>query len=246
MTLRKTLEEEGNWLFQRRSYLPVFLMGIMLIGLNQFEYAGHSHFMDQFWELFCMFVAFFGLGIRAFTIGQTPKNTSGRNTSRQIADTLNTTGMYSIVRHPLYVGNFFCWLGISLFTRLWWVSFITILVFWLYYERIIFAEEEYLRRKFGEQYEQWANHVPAFIPKFSYWIPAALPFSFRNVLKREYSGLFAIIISFVVLEMFGDLAAEGRIRLDPMWMAIFSTGFLFYSILRIFRKKTRLLHANGR
>ena len=34
------------------------------------------------------------------------KNTSGRNTHDQVADSLNTSGIYSIVRHPLYVGNF--------------------------------------------------------------------------------------------------------------------------------------------
>ena len=62
-------------------------------------------------------MSFFGLGIRVFTVGFTPKNTSGRNTAEQIADVLNTSGIYSMVRHPLYVGNFFMWLGIGLLTQ---------------------------------------------------------------------------------------------------------------------------------
>lgn len=246
MALREELEKQGNRLFRWRSYLPLFLIGIMFIGLRHFEYPGHRHFMDQVWEILCIIVAFFGLGIRVLTIGYTPKNTSGRNTSQQIADTLNITGMYSIVRHPLYVGNFFCWLGISLFVRLWWISLLIILVFWLYYERIIFAEEEYLRRKFGEQYEQWANTVPAFIPRIAQWIPPTLTFSLKNVLKREYSGLFAIITSFTALEILGDIIAEGQLEIDLMWMSLFAIGLLIYIVLRLLKKKTNILHVDGR
>lgn len=92
------------------------------------------------------------IGIRIFTIGHTSKRTSGRNTKRQIADTLNTTGIYSVVRHPLYLGNFFMFLGVMLFAHLWWLLLIYILVFWLYYERIMFAEEAFLRKNFGDEY----------------------------------------------------------------------------------------------
>ena len=63
--------------------------------------------------------------------------------------TLNTSGLYSVVRHPLYLGNYLMWLGVALFSRTWWAPVIVSLVFWLYYERIMFAEEEFLRRQFG-------------------------------------------------------------------------------------------------
>ena len=74
-------------------------------------------------------------------------NTSGRNTSEgQVADTINQTGMYSMVRHPLYVGNFIMWLGIALFTASIWFVLLFIAVYWLYYERIMYAEEQFMRR----------------------------------------------------------------------------------------------------
>jgi protein-S-isoprenylcysteine O-methyltransferase Ste14 len=246
MALREEFERQGKWLFRWRSYLPLFLIGLMLIGMRHFEYPWHSHLLDQLWEILCIIIAFFGLVIRALTIGYTPKNTSGRNTSQQIADTLNTTGMYSIVRHPLYVGNFFCWIGISMFVRVWWINIITILIFWLYYERIIFTEEEFLRRKFGEQFEEWAKKTPAFLPRISSWISPPLPFSFKNVLKREYSGLFAVIASFTVLEIIGDIIAEGKFELDIMWMIVFFVALIISIILRILKKKTKFLHIDGR
>jgi len=75
--------------------------------------------------------------------GYAPRGTSGRHTLRQEAKRLNSSGMYSLLRHPLYLGNALMWLGISLFVHVWWVVVISMLIFWIYYERIMFAEEEF-------------------------------------------------------------------------------------------------------
>ncbi len=246
MPLKEEFEKVGNWLFRWRSYLPLLVAGIILTGMRSFEYPDDSHYLDRLWEILCLAISFFGLAIRGYTIGHTPKGTSERNTCSQEAANLNTTGMYSIVRHPLYLGNFFCWLGVSLFPRVWMVTVIVILAFWLYYERIMFAEEEFLRRKFGKEYEEWAERTPVFLPRLRDWVPNILPFSFRNVLKREYSGLFAIIVSFTFLEIVWDFLAEEKIELDPMWGIIFLIGMLAYLCLRTLKKKTKILDVPGR
>lgn len=246
MPLKEEFEKSGNWLFRWRSYLPLLLIGILMVGLREFEYPGQSEIMDDLWEIICLAISFSGLGIRIFTIGHTPKRTSGRNTSKQVADTLNTTGIYSLVRHPLYLGNFFIWLGISLFAHLWWLTLICILVFWVYYERIMFAEEAFLRNKFGSDYENWAGNTPAFIPKMRGWKKPDLPFSVKNVLKREYNGFFGIIIMFTLLEVAGDYFAEGRFELDLMWGIISGIGFTIFIILRTLKKKTNILSEKGR
>ena len=36
--------------------------------------------------------------------------TSGKNTAKQIAESLNTSGIYSVLRNPLYLANFLNWL----------------------------------------------------------------------------------------------------------------------------------------
>ena len=61
-------------------------------------------------------ISFFGMSVRFYTVGITPAGTSGRNRSKQIADKLNTRGMYSITRNPLYFGNYLIWLGISIYS----------------------------------------------------------------------------------------------------------------------------------
>ena len=222
------------------------MIGIFLLALREYQYPGYNEELDHLWELLCLLVSFFGLGIRILTVGHTPKGTSGRNTKKQVADTLNTKGMYSVVKNPLYLGNFFMGLGIALFAHMWWLTIIYILVFWLYYERIIFAEEAYLRNKYGDEYLEWANSTPAFLPKLSKYQKADLPFSLRNVLKREYNGFFAVIVVMFILETVGEIYAEGEFDFDLGWLLLLGVGFIVWLVLRSLKKYTILLHVDGR
>jgi protein-S-isoprenylcysteine O-methyltransferase Ste14 len=246
MSLREEFRTQGNILFRFRSYLPLIFFAIIIMAIRNFKYPYASHRLDEIWELFSLLIALFGLGIRAYTIGHVPKGTSGRNSTKQIADVLNTTGIYSIVRHPLYLGNFFMWLGVVLFARSWWLVFVFILVYWLYYERIMYAEEEFLRDKYGVAYIEWANKTPAFLPKFANWQPSNLSFSWRNILKREYHGLFAIIVAFTILEFTGDFIIDGRFKCDWLWVGLFSATLIIYLILRFLTLKTDFLNTEGR
>lgn len=241
MPLREELEQSGNWLFRWRSYLPL----ILLVPLTA-ELAAHPRIPPASWQIVCGAVAALGLLVRAWTIGHTPHGTSGRNTRQQVAESLNTTGAYSLVRHPLYVGNYLMWLGIALFVGSAWVAIVVSLAFWLYYERIMLAEEEFLRRIFGQSYEEWAAHTPAFIPSFRHWTPPALPFSLRNVLRREYSGLFATVALFTLLVVLADLLRDGELAPHPAWYGIFAGGLVVYLTLRTLKRHTRLLDVEGR
>lgn len=245
MALREEFEVSGNWLFRWRSYLPLILIGIFLFEMRTFEPPGDES-VDFLWEILCLTVSLFGFFIRILVIGHAPAGTSGRNTSRQIANQLNTTGMYSVVRHPLYLGNFLIWLGVSMFLRTVSATFLIMLLLWIYYERIMFAEEEFLRKAFGDRYLNWAEATPAFLPNVRLWKTPDLKFSFKHVLKREYSGLFAILGSFTFLEIIGDFVAEGTLGVDPIWQFIFMFGLISYLVLITLKKKTKILHVQGR
>ena len=246
MALKEDFENTGNWLFRWRSYLPLIMISIFLLALREYEYPGNNEYLDHLWEVLCLIVSFIGFGIRVFTVGHTPKGTSGRNTKGQVAETLNTSGTYSVVRNPLYLGNFFMGLGLAMFAHLWWLTLIYILTFWLYYERIIFTEEEYLRNKFGDEYILWSNVTPVFVPKFRNYIKPDLPFSFKNVLRREYNGFFAVIVVLYVLEVAGDLIYKNKFEIDLMWYVLLGIGFIVWITLRTLKKYTSLLDVEGR
>lgn len=246
MPLREELERTGNRLFRLRSYLPLVLAALFIPAFPYCHYPWHSYPLERLWQGFCLAVSLLGLGVRVLTIGFVPFGTSGRNTQEQKAEFLNTGGMYALVRHPLYLGNFLMWFGISLVLRLWWFTLLVSLIFWLYYERIIFAEEEFLRGKYGPEYLSWANATPAFFPKRLKWRPPSLPFSFKTVIRKEYHSFFAIIATFTGINLLTHIIVLGKINLDPMWTIIFLIGFLIYLTIRVIAKKTDMLKVEGR
>lgn len=245
--LRESFRRSGEWLFRWRSYLPLVPLCLVFgVSFASFRYPAGSHPLDRWWEGFAFAVSLVGLAVRALTVAYVPKGTSGRNTRGQRAEQLNTTGMYSVVRHPLYLGNFLMWLGVVLFPRVGWLIAVVVLVFWLGYERVMFAEEEFLRERYGDSYLQWAGQTPAFLPRPFGWTRPELPFSLRTVLRREYSGLFGLVAVFTGLEVAGDRHALGQWTVDPLWGVVFVCGAVAYAILRLLKRRTRLLDVVGR
>lgn len=186
MAFIEDLDKQGNLLFRWRSYIPGIIILLSFFYLPSTRYFGGTHETHLLYVIVCFFVSLLGIGVRAITIAFVPAMTSGRNTKKQVADTVNKTGIYSIFRHPLYIGNFLIFLGIVLVLKSLSFTLIFVLFYWFYYERIIFAEEYFMRNKFKEQYLNWAAQTPIFFPNFSNFKKPELPFSFKNILKREH------------------------------------------------------------
>ena len=245
MALVHEFEKSGNWLFKRRSWLPVFI----IVGGVAVMYLGNRQaiLFDMRDELIFLGVSIFGQIIRALTVGFTPRNTSGRNTvNGQIADELNVTGIYSLLRHPLYLGNFFMWLGPVLFLRSVEAAVLFVLIYWLYYERIMFAEEQFLRRKFGDIYDKWSEKVSSFIPYSFNYIRPSLHFSIRNILKREYNSFINIFVIFTILDLFRNYFLSERIYLTGIWIWLFVSAGVIWIALRTIEKRTHWLDVEGR
>ena len=241
MTLKDELKKQGSWLFKNRSYLPLLLLPLTILGLFTGNFLQNNSLVVYIYNIICFFISFLGFSIRILTIGYVPKRTSGRNTKKQVADSLNTTGIYSIVRHPLYLGNFLMWLGIILFVQSLWLIFIFILMFWIYYERIMFTEEEFLTEKFGKNYIEWANKTPFFFPSFKLWKKSDLPFSFKKVLKQECPGLLGLVSCFTLMHFLKNLICRDQFLISLPWLIIFLFTCLLYLIIRIIKKETKLL-----
>ena len=246
MALINSFEKSGNLLFRYRGQIPVLLF-LSAVPVVYFTDTTRLNLDSQKWiTTLAVIVSIGGFLIRAIAIATTPKGTSGRNTQEQVAESLNTTGIYSMVRHPLYLGNYLMWIGIVMFTFNIWFVIVVSLLFWLYYERIMFAEERFLERKFGDDYMNWTNATPSFFPDFSKYKKNIVPFSFRSILRREYSGVLATVIGFVFIDDLRRFFTTGSFEWNTCWHITLAVVILLAISLRSLKHYTKLLSEEGR
>ncbi len=253
MSLHDEMIKNGNMLFRYRSYLPLLILGPVLIALEESVYleALVGDQIEDMWVFLTFIISMVGFFIRCYTVGHVPKGTSGRNTQSQRAHHLNTTGMYSIVRNPLYLGNFIIILGVLLSIKVWWLIALGCLAFFIYMERIILAEETFLTERYGQQYKEWRARTPVILPNFKLWIKPELPFSLKTVMKREYPALIAIAFAFFITEAVTDLFFEGENLVewlidDWAWPTMFVVFVSFGLYCRYLKKHTTYLKVEGR
>jgi len=246
MALIHSFEDEGNWLFKRRGFIPLVLFIMAVPAVFFTDYFAMNHSFIRAVNYFAAFLSFAGFAVRAYTIGTTPRGTSGRNTDKQVAEQLNTSGIYSVVRHPLYLGNYLMWIGIVLFTKNFSFTIIVSLLYWIYYERIMFAEERFLEKKFGDVYLEWSKKVPAFIPRAEGFRNSEVSFSLKSVLRREYSGVLATIIGFVYVEVLIGYFQWHVFHIGEKFLMALGAAAVAALVLRSLKHYTKVLSEEGR
>lgn len=246
--IEDTLVRQGNWFFRWRSYVLLGFTPLFILALTTSEpiETRLGATADMLYEMLCLLIAFIGFAVRAFTAGYVPAETSGRYTKFQVAASLNTTGAYSITRNPLYLGNSIIYMAVAMFTQNIYFSLMMLFFLVIYLERIIAAEEAFLVQRFGEPYLAWARKTPVFFPRFSLWQQPELPFSAITVLRREYSGFFAIIATFFLLDQAREFANGNQTEVDLSWLLLFAVGAGVYFTLRYLKKHTSVLAVPGR
>ena len=243
MSLEQSLEKQGNFLFKYRGQFPLilFLLAIPFIYLSELTDL-YSVVSSISYHILIVIFFIIGFALRCYTIGTTPSGTSGRNTKSQIADTLNTTGIYSILRHPLYLGNYLIWLSISIYTYSLLFPFIMSLLFWLYYERIMFAEEKFLENKFGDKFLKWSNLVPAFLPKKLNMSISSVKFSFKSILRREYASYLSAISGLLFIDIVRGIINNNLVHLELSKLIFFLVSMVIVLFLRTLKHYTPLLN----
>lgn len=248
MALVHSFEKNGNFLFKYRGQFPLllFILAIPAIYFTDYEWVEDNDEMRLILTAVAVLLSVAGQVIRAIAIGTSNKNTSGRNTKEQVAEALNTRGIYSTVRHPLYLGNYFMWIGIVFYTFNFSFVIIISLLFWLYYERIMFAEERFLERKFGQPYVDWSMKAPAFWPSFKNYIPSDIPFSMKTIMRREYSGVSATIIGFVFIDFFRDWFSSGEVQWKLSYLILIVVALFISLFFRTLKHNTKILFEEDR
>lgn len=248
MALVHSFEKSGNFLFRYRGQIPtvLFLLAIPVVYFTNYDFLEKEAWYYTALLIVSVVLSLLGQIIRAVAIGTSNKNTSGRNTKKQVAEALNTKGIYSTMRHPLYVGNYFMWIGIVAYTANVWFVVLVSLAFWLYYERIMFAEERFLERKFGEDYVNWSLKVPAFFPSYKNYEESNIKFSMKTILRREYSGVTATILGFLFVDFFRDWFTTGEISFKFYYLVVLIVALGISLVLRTLKHHTKVLHEDDR
>lgn len=215
MRLADRLVDQGRRLFKLRSLIPVALLPVVILALPASATAEQWLGVrgNLAWQWVSIVIGLSGLAIRCATVGFAPDGTSARDTRAMRAASLNTTGIYSIVRHPLYLGNGLLWLGPVLSTRVWWAAAIVVLAYWIYIERVMIGEEAFLSQTFGDAFAKWASVTPAIIPNVSLWRPAAGARMQWKRMSSEHNALLALAASVALFEFLADWrAGDASIR----------------------------------
>lgn len=248
MALVHSFEKNGNTLFKFRGQIPVILFLLAIPAIYFMDPAPIMKSDAWFYGLtgFAAAVSLTGQIIRAIAIGTSNKNTSGRNTQEQVAEALNTKGIYSTVRHPLYLGNYFMWIGIVIFTFNIYFVVIVSLLFWIYYERIMFAEERFLEKKFGDSYVNWSMGVPAFWPSRKNYVPGNIPFSMKTIMRREYTGITATIFGFIYVAYLREWFMTKQVPTSVNYLYWFIGALMITLIFRTLKHNTKILYEEDR
>ena len=239
MSAENKLENLGNLFFKYRGQIPVIFFASAFILMHFF--ANSDHWFDPMRTFYAIGLVILGHLIRALSVGKRALHTSGRNRDEQVAESLNSTGIYSMVRHPLYLGNIITYLGWAVFTGIDWLVFVYLILFLCYYRLIIFAEEQFLTRQFGQKYLDWKKQTPLILPAIWKYKANAQKFSLKVVIENEYAGWAASMTTALILIWF-ELYVLQQLNINhntikllcgALFIATFTLG------LRYLKKKTQ-------
>ena len=136
-------------------------------------------------------VALIGQLVRSANVGLEYIIRGGKN-HQVYAEKLVTGGIYSHVRNPMYVGNFILVLGMSIASNSWVFLLLGIPIVVLMHKAIVAAEEDFLRNKFGAEFDAFCARSPRWVPRLSGLAATfrSLSFNWRRMLVKEYQKPF--------------------------------------------------------
>ena len=141
----------GAVLFRHRGWLPLLFLGIPLV-----MPGSTSPFR---WEVGLALIV---IGEVIRLAGVAAAGTVTRRRSRNV-QRLVTYGIFAWARNPLYIGNFFIWMGFVTISGVLWFLPIAILLFAVEYELIVRYEEGVLESIFGRDYLDYKTSTPRWI-----------------------------------------------------------------------------------
>jgi protein-S-isoprenylcysteine O-methyltransferase Ste14 len=228
----------GNFFFHYRNGL--FPLVYVLIFIN-----GPDAFTDKYLALIVgIVIALLGQILRGVTVGLDYIVRGGHK--RQVhAEALVQGGLFAHCRNPLYVGNYLIIVGVGVASNS--LLFLTIALpfFFFAYWAIISAEENFLRNKFGQEFDDYCRRVNRVIPNFS-GLSKTLEgsrYNWRRLITAEYNSAYLWTMAIVMVCLMDYWYANAQVmqntEITGLWISA-AVLTIVYLTARFLKKTHRL------
>lgn len=220
----------GKFLFRFRSFTP---LPLILLTFIFFKPVSPS----WLWTAVGLAAAFLGEGIRVHCVGYAGSGTSGRESYLK-ADSLNTSGLYSLTRNPLYWGNGLIFAGLLIVYAQPTALALFIVFLFLQYHFIVLAEESFLREQYGSAYEEYCRRVSRWLPLSRPYAPPGRPFDIKKVVFKENDSCFNLLLTALLILAWKESFFSGRVRQPLFFVGAALLLILVYIWIKILKKKS--------
>jgi protein-S-isoprenylcysteine O-methyltransferase Ste14 len=232
----------GNFFFQYRNFLFPVIFFVVALTIRPHILLG-SVVLDRILIACGAAVAVIGQLVRLVTIGFQYIHRGGKD-GQVYANRLVNGGMYGVMRNPMYVGNALIVIGMTLYMGAPFASLIVIPFFLFVYQAITSAEENYLRGKFGREYDTYCANVNRFIPSLRAIQQSfsGMRFDWKRTVSRDMGTVIGLSIGLILVPAWRTYFLEGWDAAKTAGVrsfAIACAGGLFYALL-VYLKKRKL------
>ena len=235
----------GNFFFRYRNLLFIFLyLALFIPSPDIFTPAvfGSTYYL---WPIIIgLIVTVAGQAIRGATIGLAYIIRGGKD-HKVYAEELVTRGIFNHCRNPLYVGNILMLLGVGILSNSLIYVGILIPLFLFIYQAIVLAEENFLRGKFGAQFEAYCRRVNRWVPDLRGIAKTfeGMHFNANRWILKEYNTQFVWLVGITLILLFKypeltQFNAEAR----NAWLAgVLPVLLLLYLLVKYLKKSGRMV-----
>ena len=167
----------------------------------------------------------------------------GGKEGKPYAEGLVTEGIFNHCRNPLYVGNILMLLGVGILANSLVYVAIVIPIFLFIYQAIVLAEENFLRNKFGEGFNQYCQKVNRWFPNLSGISRTftGMNFNWKRWILKEHTTQFIWLIGITLLLLlnYPELTGFDTELRNRLIIIILAALLLVYLLIRYLKKTGR-------
>ena len=235
----------GNFFFKYRNIHFIFLYLALFIpspAIFTREAFGENYYL---WPIIIgLVITVTGQLIRGATIGLAYIIRGGKG-KKVYAEELVTEGIFNHCRNPLYVGNILMLAGVGVLSNSLIYVAVFIPLFLFIYQAIVLAEENFLRSKFGPQFDAYCSRVNRWLinPRGLGTTFSQMHFNARRWILKEYNTQFVWLVGIALILLLKypqltDYNMELRNTLIPVVIVVLG---LIYLSVRYMKKSGKLV-----